>query len=123
MTSHNPNNTTYYIPCHPEQFAVFKRGDKALCLNTFANSDWVYGPPPQAGKVYIVRDFHFGTVADLRDGKTAYGQILNLEGVVCDRVAQAGGLEWGWFYAQFRKITDQEAEEIARAENTVEAKA
>lgn len=103
----NPSTPTFYYGCPPDAFAVFKRGDKALCLKDFGNSDWlVSGGPPKGGVVYTVRDYHFGHSAT-STGEAVYGQILHLAEVLCDRTPI--GHEMGWHHAGFRKVTEEEA--------------
>lgn len=110
-------NPVSWQPCAPDQFAPFRRGDKALCLVDFPRSDWC-DTPPHKGRVYTVRDYHWGNTQS-RDGSPLYGQVLNLEGVTCDRVPWVPGAEWGWHHASFRRLTEEEAAEVARASVSV----
>lgn len=112
-----------YVPCAPDAFAVFKRGDKALALYTWGNSDWIVsGGPPQKGVVYVVRDYHFGlSFTNRPELGDIYGQILHLEGIICDRVAtHPQNVEMGWFHGGFRKVTEEEARAAISAEVTLE---
>ncbi len=119
MSTHSPQSSggTIYWSCPPDQFAVFKRGDKALCLTTFGNTDWlVSGGVPQKDVVYVVRDYHYGRCLGSRPGTEYYGQMLHLEGIICDRVmTHPERVEMGWFHAGFRKVDELKVAAIEAA--------
>jgi hypothetical protein len=111
MSTHFPQSSggSIYFPCSPDQFAVFKRGDRVVrtAVSVPSSFEWIEsGEPPQKDKVYVVRDYHYG-YAETNGGRPpVYGQILNLVECVCHRTPQ--GLEYGWFHAGFRKVTEEE---------------
>lgn len=125
MSTSNPSSSAgqlYWYHCPPDAFAVFKRGDRALCLKGFGNSDWIIsGGPPRTGTVYVVRDYHFGFSVTNQPGHlSVWGQILSLDGIVCDRVDRHPEKpEMGWYYGCFRKVMEEEAREAARASLTL----
>jgi len=118
MTTHSPQSSggSIYFPCSPDQFAVFKRGDKVVrtAPSIPLSFEWVLsGEPPQHGKVYIVRDYHWGNSVS-PDSKVVYGQIINTVECVCALVPQAGNVEYGWHWGGFRKVTEEEIAAAAR---------
>jgi hypothetical protein len=125
MSTYDPYSLTpgvnRFWPCSPDQFAPFKRGDKVVCLTDIPPSDWLHSPPPRKDQVYTVRDYHFGNAETNKPGQSVYGQIINLEGVICDRTPWRPDCEWGWFHTHFRKVEEQVDSAAVSETNVVEA--